>query len=175
MEKPNILIEENFVEDPDRLFAWFLKQTTWDLRMKARLTASFGQPYDYAGISYPEAPMPVPLQQICERLHGRLGFRPNNCLVNYYPDGNSKMGFHADSIDELADRCGVAIIVLGAERPLRFRRIGDISVRFEVTQPKGSLLYMEQETNRDWVHAIPKQRYAEPRISLTFRRLKPGI
>ncbi|MBM3461921.1 MAG: alpha-ketoglutarate-dependent dioxygenase AlkB [Armatimonadetes bacterium] len=152
-----------------------LAHTAWDLRMKARLTASFGLPYDYAGISYPEAPMSEPLREVCRLLRKRLGFEPNNCLVNYYPDGRSKMGFHSDDITELADDTGVAIVSLGASRPLRFRLLGDPTIRWELTQPPGSMLYMPQEVHRRWAHAIPRRKYAEPRISLTFRKLAPVV
>ena len=172
-DRPAVLLEESFVDAPYELFHWLLTHVDWDRRMKARLTASFGQPYDYAGISYVEAPMPELLQRICEQLRHRLGFLPTNCLINYYPDGNSKMGFHADDIAELEAGTGVAIVSLGGSRPLRFRRMGDASVRHEIIQPPGSMLYMSQDVHREWVHAIPRRGYAEPRISLTFRKLKP--
>jgi alkylated DNA repair dioxygenase AlkB len=169
---PQVTLEDSFIDDADDLFAWMLAHTTWDTSMKARLTASFGKPYDYVGISYPEAPMPPRLQQICDKLHERLGFKPNNCLVNYYPDGNSKMGFHSDSISELEGDTGVAVITLGAARPLRFRLLGDNSVRHEIVQQPGSLLYLPQEVHATWAHAIPRRKHADPRISLTFRQLK---
>ncbi|MFT5096791.1 MAG: alkylated DNA repair dioxygenase AlkB, partial [Psychrobacter okhotskensis] len=41
------------------------------------------------------------------------GYLPNNCLVNYYLDGSSKMGFHSDDTSQLADGTGVAILSLG--------------------------------------------------------------
>jgi alkylated DNA repair dioxygenase AlkB len=167
-----LILERDFVPRPAELFAWLVDHIAWDYRMKARLTASCGRPYDYAGISYDEAPMPPPLVDVCDRLEVRLGFRPNNCLLNYYLDGGSKMGFHADSIDELEGDTGVAIVSLGAERPLRFRRQGDITVRSEIVQPSGSMLYLPQQVHREWVHAIPRVKQAGPRISLTFRRLK---
>lgn len=172
IDAPTVVLEENFVEDAAALFDWCVASVTWDRRMKARLTASFGVPYNYAGISYPAAPMPLRLQQVCELLQARLGILPNNCLLNYYLDGSSKMGFHADAIAELVADTGVAIVSLGASRPLRFRRMGDASVRYELTQPVGSLLYMGQDVHREWVHAIPRQRLAGPRISLTFRQLR---
>ncbi len=172
MDVPDVTLVAQFVPDHAELFQWMLQNTEWDRTMKARLTASFGRPYDYVGISYPEAPMPELLQTVCRRIEARLGFLPDNCLVNYYPDGDSKMGYHADSIAELADGTGVAIVSLGGERPLKFRGMGDPNRRYELTQPAGSLLYMPQDVHRHWVHAIPRVARAEPRISLTFRKLR---
>lgn len=169
--RPDLLLVPDFVPDPSALFDRMVAGVDWDRRMKARLTASWGRPYDYAGIDYAARPMPAWLLDLCARIERGVGFLPDNCLANYYPDGNSKMGFHADSIAELAEGCGVAIVSLGAERPLRFRRMDDVNVRHSITQPAGSLLYMPQDVNREWVHAIPRQRVAGPRISLTFRKL----
>jgi hypothetical protein len=183
--RPEVVFEEGFLPlpgltdgpsapselDADSLFAWLRASVGWDERMKARLTASFGLPYDYAGISYAAAPMPAPLEAVCARLERRLGFRPNNCLINFYLDGRSKMGFHADDVAVLEGETGVAIISLGGVRPLKFRRIGDPSVRWEVRQTPGSLLYLPHSVHRAWVHAIPRVAFADPRISLTFRRL----
>ena len=37
---------------------------------------------------------------------------------------------------------------------------------------RGSLLVMKGETQRFWVHALPKtKKVSEPRINLTFRRM----
>ena len=169
---PQVLIEPGFVPDHEVLCRFLIDEVPWDTRMQARLTASYGLPYDYAGMSYEAQPMLAPLHELCGRIAARLGFEPNNCLLNYYMDGRSKMGFHADDITVLEGDTGVAIVSLGGVRPLRFRRQGDPTVRHELRQEPGSLLYMPQEVHRGWVHAIPRVPQAEPRISLTFRRLR---
>ncbi|NDD29549.1 MAG: alpha-ketoglutarate-dependent dioxygenase AlkB [Proteobacteria bacterium] len=173
--KPDYTLIERFVDGPEALFDALVGGIDWDRRIAARLTASFGRPYDYAGLTYAACPMPVWLQRLCEGIELRLGFRPDNCLVNYYLDGASKMGYHADDITELADDTGVAIVSLGGVRPLKFRRIGDIEMRHELCQPAGSLLYLPQDVHRAWVHAIPRQKSAAPRISLTFRKLREQV
>lgn len=38
-------------------------------------------------------------------------------------DGTSSMGYHSDQTDNLEKNTGIAIISLGAERILRFRKI----------------------------------------------------
>lgn len=141
--------------------------------MRARRTASFGVPYNYSGITYPVAAVPEPVATIIDRLTDRLGWRSNNCLANYYPDGSSTMGFHADSTDELEPGTGVAVVSLGAERAITFR-LADKSVTVEYPLRGGSLLYMPAEVQQGWKHAILPRPGAGGRISLTFRRLKGG-
>ncbi|MFK7031464.1 alpha-ketoglutarate-dependent dioxygenase AlkB family protein [Flavobacterium oreochromis] len=38
--------------------------------------------------------------------------------------------------------------------------------------PSGSLIYMTQEVQSRWVHAIPKSDTDKGRMSLTFRKIK---
>ncbi|MDQ1817092.1 alpha-ketoglutarate-dependent dioxygenase AlkB [Massilia sp. CCM 9210] len=149
-----------------------MSTVTWDERMKARKTASFGASYNYSQIAYAESPMPALLDALCARLEGELGFRPNNCLLNYYPDGKSSMGFHSDETDGLNDGTGVAIVSLGSVRAIAYRSKRDAAVRVDYPLPNGSLLYMSGQVQQDWVHAIPKDPHAGERISLTFRSMR---
>jgi alkylated DNA repair dioxygenase AlkB len=170
-EVPGLWVEAGFVPDGDAMFDLLSGTTAWDTRMRARRTASFGVPYNYSGISYPVADVPEPVAALMDRLAGRLGWRPNNCLANFYPDGNSTMGFHSDSTDELEPGTGVAVVSLGAERAITFRST-DKSLTVEYPLPSGSLLYMTAEVQLGWKHAIRPQPGVGGRISLTFRRLK---
>ncbi len=139
MSTPPIILKEGFIAEPGKLFDHLVSSVIWDERMRARKTASFGVSYDYSQISYPAAPMPAELDAICGAIEDELGFRPNNCLLNYYPDGESSMGFHSDSSEELAPGTGVAIVSLGAERAMIYRLKTDKSVETTVMLPSGSL------------------------------------
>ena len=88
-------IIEGFIDDAQVLFRKFRDEVSWDERMKSRKTASFGVSYNYSGMEYPDADMPSKLISICNQIHSLIGFAPNNCLMNYYEDGNSKMGYHS--------------------------------------------------------------------------------
>lgn len=163
--------QENFIKKPTSLFEILRTEVEWDERMAARKTASFGQAYNYSQIQYPFQPFSQPLQEIVTSLSESLGFIPNNCLINYYLDGKSKMGFHSDQTDILSKGTGVAIVSLGATRTLRFRNIQNKEFLHDFPLTSGSLLYMSQEIQHGWQHAIPKSDTAEGRMSLTFRRL----
>lgn len=102
----------------------------------------------------------------------KIGWTPNNCLVNFYPDGDATMGFHFDSLEPLEPGTGVAIVSLGEERILTFSRRDDKTVRVEQPMPSGSLLLMPAQVQDEWLHAVLKQPGSGARMSLTFRRLK---
>jgi alkylated DNA repair dioxygenase AlkB len=100
-----------------------------------------------------------------------LGFVPNNCMLNFYEDGNSSMGFHSDSSEELEAGTGVAIVSLGSVRSLVFRSKADKAIEHDYPLQPGSLVGMTKEVQDHWLHAIPKIEGAGPRISLTFRSI----
>lgn len=158
-----------------RLFDSLLAQVEWDERMRARKTACFGQTYDDSGVNYQVVPMHPLLIPLCDAIERQLGFRPTNCLLNYYDTGRSSMGFHSDATYNLAERTGVAIVSLGAERNLTFRSKADQSLLMDFPLPHGSLFYMTQLTQDFWTHAVRKTETDDARISLTFRHImSPG-
>ena len=163
---------ENFISDPALLFDSLIQTIAWDESMRARKTASFGKAYNYSQINYSDQPFLPQLANIANQIKDTIGFYPNNCLINYYLDGNSKMGFHADQTDILVEKTGVVIISLGATRTLRFRNIADKSIQVDYPLPSGSLIYMTDTVQEYWHHAIPKSSTQDGRISLTFRKLK---
>ncbi|MCP4439859.1 MAG: alpha-ketoglutarate-dependent dioxygenase AlkB [Aureispira sp.] len=162
---------ESFIPKPELLFAHLLETTQWDERMHTRKTASFGVAYNYSQISYPFQTMPSQLSTICKKINETIGYQPNNCLINLYPDGSSKMGYHSDQIDILAENTGIAIVSLGEERTLQFRNIDDYEKRHSFDLKAGSLVYMTQEVQKEWKHALLKSSTPNPRISLTFRNI----
>ena len=171
MSGPRIIIKEGFVENPDEAFFFIRDSVEWDERMKARKTASFGVSYDYSGMTYPQTDMTPVLNEMCKNIEKELGFLPNNCLMNYYSDGNSFMGFHSDSVQELEPNTGVVIVSLGSERNILYRSKEDKEHKVKYLLKNGALLYMDNEVQDQWMHAIPKECGVGERISLTFRHI----
>jgi alkylated DNA repair dioxygenase AlkB len=91
--------------------------------------------------------------------------------MNYYVDGNSKMGYHSDSAAELQEETGVAILSLGAERTISYRSKLDKEHKVKYKLKNGALLYMNNDIQQKWMHAIPKETDVGERISLTFRKI----
>ena len=163
---------DNFIENPIALFNFLKTTVKWDERMTARKTASFGKAYNYSQINYPYQAFLPELEAIIKKLKPVIGFEPNNCLINYYMDGKSKMGYHSDQTDILEAGTGIAIVSIGEQRELKFRNIEnpDVFMSYELTA--GSLVYMTQDIQKYWQHAIPKTDTENGRISLTFREIR---
>ena len=167
--EPNLQILDTFLPNHETLFQQLQETVIWDERMVARQTASFGLPYNYSQISYPETPMHVSLVPVAELLETQLGVRFNNCLLNYYESGNNTMGFHSDDTSNLVHNTGVAIISLGSSRGITYRNKNDKLIEHTFTLVSGSMLYMDDTVQTEWLHAIKREPDAGPRISLTWR------
>lgn len=163
---------ENFIDNPTGLFDLLATTVKWDERMVARKTASFGNAYNYSQISYPYQDFLPELKDINKKLKAVIGFEPNNCLINYYLDGKSKMGYHSDQTDILEADTGIAIVSVGETRTLKFRNISNPNEFLNYELTSGSLIYMTQKVQSVWQHSIPKSDTSNGRISLTFRRMR---
>lgn len=163
---------ENYIENPTELFDKLKDSVEWDERMSSRKTASYGKAYNYSQISYPFQEFTAELNEIIEKINSTLHFKANNCLINYYLDGKSKMGFHSDQTDILFEGTGVAIVSIGETRILRFRNIENKDLIKDYELPSGSLIYMTNELQDEWQHSIPKSDTEKGRMSLTFRKIK---
>lgn len=173
MNKPTIQLVDSFLQEHASLFETLRDSVTWDDRMAARRTASFGQPYNYSQIDYSATPMLPELKDVASKLESQLNVAFNNCLLNFYETGDNSMGFHSDDTSGLISGTGVAIVSLGSARDITFRNIADKSIQHSFSLLPGSLLYMDDAVQALWMHAIKKQANAGPRISLTWRAFRP--
>ncbi|MEM9545212.1 MAG: alpha-ketoglutarate-dependent dioxygenase AlkB [Bacteroidota bacterium] len=162
---------DNFLDTPGELFTYLENNVEWDESMHSRKTASFGVPYNYSQIQYHYQPFPGAIENLIDLIEKNLGFKPNNCLINYYSNGKSTMGWHSDRTDILFDGTGVAIVSIGDTRVLRFREIDQKDNKVDYSLPSGSMIYMTKEVQNKWHHCIPKSVSEGGRISLTFRKL----
>lgn len=88
-----------------------------------------------------------------------------------YHDGNVGMGWHSDDEKSIEGNSAIASVSFGAERRFSFKHKQSkeaISVLLE----NGSLLLMEDATQKNWLHGLPKSpKTTLPRINLTFRTM----
>ncbi|WP_227430676.1 alpha-ketoglutarate-dependent dioxygenase AlkB [Psychrobacter sp. I-STPA6b] len=170
---PNIKFYHDFLDtqSAEELFLYLIAQTDWNKQMATRYTASFGVPYFYSGMTYNIIEMPTKIRQIASTISELLELDINNCLLNYYLNGNSKMGYHSDDTSQLACGTGVAIVSLGATREMCFKYKQDNTHTYQQLLTSGSLLYMDDSVQQHWLHAIPKCETDKGRISLTFRQI----
>lgn len=117
----------------------------------------------------------LPLKYLIEHKLQDIGIRTqfNACLLNYYPSGDDGLGYHADNETELGNQPIIASVSLGAERKfvLRHRVTKD---KVELSLYSGQLIVMSGDTQRYWLHSLPKtKKVKEGRINLTFRTILP--
>lgn len=87
---------------------------------------------------------------------------------NGYRHGEDSVAWHGDRHRHTVHDPVVAIVSVGAPRPLRIRPRGGGRARsFELG--RGDLFVMGGACQHDWEHCVPKVRTAEPRISITYR------
>jgi alkylated DNA repair dioxygenase AlkB len=140
-----------------------------------RKTAWFGDlpyAYTYSHSTKVALPWTPALREIKEKVEEKSGETYNSCLLNLYHEGNEGMGWHSDDEDTLVRDAAIASVSLGAARRFDFRHKKN-GEKVQVMLENGSLLLMQGETQRFWQHSLPKsKRITEPRVSLTFRKMK---
>ena len=172
---PDIRYVPYLIPDHVRYFNYLVDNTQWNSQFKSRQTVTFGESYHYRHKTRKSRPLPAFLDVFCRAVLKNFGYLPNNCLVNYYPDGDHYISFHSDQDMEMKDHTGVAIFSLGAVREMVLRKIGNTQLQYANALEPGSAFYMSDQLQSEWQHGIPRQRGRGPRISLSFRSLRPEI
>ncbi len=167
----HIVYRKKFYANHQVLFDNLISNIDWNENMKSRKTACFGKPYNYSEQTYDFKPMTSVMEDISLLIQEVVGFKPNNCLLNYYPDGKSKMGFHGDTTKMLVPGSGIAIVSLGDNRIMQVRRTKNPTEIYNYILAGGSLFYMSNAMQMEWQHGLPKVVDASGRISLTFREM----
>jgi alkylated DNA repair dioxygenase AlkB len=137
-----------------------------------RMTAWFGDGvYSYSGILHPPAPFPAIVERLRERAEvlSRASF--NAALANLYRTGRDCVGWHSDNEAGLGKQPTIASLSLGGGRRFQFRhRKTKQTITLELKM--GHWLIMAGETQRFWLHRVPKTAAAvAPRVNLTFRHM----
>jgi len=170
----------------DRYFPELLERVEWKQHIirihgrgiaSPRLSAWYGEPgahYRYSGLSLEPCGWLPLLLELKARVEAACDQPFNSVLLNLYRDGSDSMGWHSDDERELGERPEIASLSLGATRRFRLRHrqrkdLAPVAIDLE----DGSLLVMAGDTQRFWKHQVPKTRRAcEPRINLTFRKIR---
>ena len=96
----------------------------------------------------------------------------NSVLCNLYRDGRDSVAWHADDERELGLTPVIASVSVGATRKFQLRSHGKSPSRHDVDLAHGSVLIMRGESQREWVHQVPKTKtIVGPRLNLTFRTI----
>jgi alkylated DNA repair dioxygenase AlkB len=113
---------------------------------------------------------------IKERIEKMLNCKFNYVLLNHYRDGQDSIAAHSDNEATDSAKNIIASLSVGATRNFTLKP-KNARTKPLVENPKmkfalnhGSLIVMQGDTQKGWIHAIPKEpKVTEPRINLTFR------
>lgn len=171
--KNETLLKINILNNFDKVIHGLKSKINWDNSIISRKTASFGVPYNYSNIKYDKNEIPSFLNDLIKIVYSENNFLPNNCLINYYHNNLSKMGYHSDQIDILAKDTGVVIFSFGATRILRFKNKIDNNLIYDFELKNNSYFYMSQEVQKHWLHSIlpDTSSLKSERYSITFRSI----
>lgn len=139
-----------------------------------RLTFWSGQAglvYKYSGITNISRGWHPALKELAERISHETGEVFNSVLCNYYRTGKDYIGWHSDNERELGDNPMIATVSLGESRRFLLKN-KESGVKKEALLEEGSLLLMQGELQKNWLHSIAKtEKNIQGRISLTFRKI----
>ena len=141
-----------------------------------RRTAYFGNvPYRYS-YTYHKAKHTSenPLIESCLDAvnHCFIDAEVNTVLINFYPDGSSKLNFHSDDEAEIADDSFIFTLSFGHSRNIVFRSLKHKKLIAKVLLADSSLLLFSKASQFIYQHAILPETGTSERISLTFRKMK---
>jgi len=117
-------------------------------------------------------PMTPTLKELQSIVESHTGIHFDFVLLNFYRDGNDKVGWHSDN-ESMMDCSNIVSISLGAERPFKFREKESRKVVWKEVLKSGSMVWMKNGCQENLEHEVPKcMKVDEPRINLTFRKFK---
>lgn len=186
MDKWNAPIEyiPGFVPDADTAFETLRDELAWEHRDTTPRMEYYSNdvevPYVYGKgrgqrLYSPQPWHPVMLS-IRDALTAKTGHKFEVCFLNYYPDQNHHLGWHADDSLEMDDARPIAIVSLGVEREIWFREQENKDTKEALKLGHGSLCLMLPGMQDTHYHRIPKASFnCGGRISLTYRGYVEGV
>ena len=185
LDTPCVFYYPNLIsaDDAERNYDDLQKNVPWEKTAKINRWVALYEETPENGYKYRDAPgqqssrpftdtirsIKEQAEQCYENLSGaKVEF--NTCLLNFYEDGEQRIGWHADR-EEIGRTTPIASISLGATRTFSIRhKANGARDRANVDLQAGSVIFMENVCQREYLHSIPKQReVGKGRINLTFR------
>ena len=152
---------------------------THKFQASGRQAIYFGDvPYVYPGGRHPSRPL-VTNRYVYEMFNfisnAFPGLNLNSCLINYYPNSDSSIPFHADDENCIAPRSFILTLSLGATRTLNFKRLGSRNKNqtcLQVDLADGEIIVFSRGSQNFFLHGIPSEKHGGlPRLSATFRSI----
>jgi len=141
-----------------------------------RFQQAYGESYEYSGTVSESKPMPKFIKEIADKIQKELypKIKFNNCLCNWYLNGNHYVSSHSDDEKIFVKNTPVVGVTFcqGLPRILRIKEKKSKKTVKDILTYHNSLYVMEGNFQKEFKHEITKQKNCGLRISLTFRCFK---
>lgn len=131
-----------------------------------------GKIHSYGGMDHVLHAWHPEVLKLKERIEAESGCQYNAALLNYYPTGQHYIAFHSDRETNGDYNRNVSMVSLGGPRDFQFKCKFEERPTITVKIESGDYLAMVGRCQDDYTHGCPKRAYAEPRISITLRKLQ---
>merc|ERR1719499_1996799 len=96
------------------------------------------------------------VEEVRHRIERLTGHAMNHCVLNLYRSGKDHIGFHSDKQLDIKTGTSIVSVSLGEERIMRLRKKGSKTDDQLVSLAPGSAIVIGPETNKRWMHGVPK-------------------
>lgn len=161
------------------------------LNRKVAYIGEEGRKFRYSGTGGVSTGWDPNVKKVRDYLAKVYGVEYNFCLANYYPDGQSSIGWHSDSLRDLVPGSTITSVSYGATRGFLVKpkksmvkegKVPDYPMT-KLNLEDTDVLVMSYQMHQHLLHSVPKRVNVAPftlsdgstttaRISLTFRVVK---
>ena len=180
-----ITYKPHAIENPQQIFDLLMEEIQFDQGYVTVYGKTFKEPrltsihsddpgliYEYSGRKAETKSLTKTLDAIRNQFSTLFNTYYNSVIVNFYRDGNDKIGKHSDKGNSI-DLTDVLSVSLGASRRFIMYNKKTLEKVFDEALPSGSVLRMHGECQRFFLHEVPAEPdITAPRINLTFRKMK---
>jgi len=183
---PLIYYPEFFdINRSEKMFAYFKNNIKWahdeynfngtivkSPRLVSMYSSTGDKDYTYSGQTKKSYKYTKSIDYIANEIETFLNLEKgyfNGCLLNYYRNGEDSISYHNDNEKDMDDNGIIAVLSIGEERTfyIKHNKTGQ-TIRTKLKDC--SLSIMNPICQRQWKHAILKEKDKSERISLTFRK-----
>ena len=151
----------SFIDNPTEAFEILSNELAWvrigNTPRNEYYCNDFGVPYTYGTEEFARSYEPQPYHPVITAIREAIETETNTkfevCFLNLYQNQKDQLNWHADDSPEMDDTRPIAIVSLGVEREIWFKKIGASNNPEDVTKVKlenGSLCLMLPGMRRRW-------------------------
>ena len=139
-----------------------------------RWQQTYGRNYKFSGMDHKALPIDDPyFKLLMEWVNQHSGKQYNQCLVNWYKDGDHYIGAHSDDESQLEPNSDIYSFSFGSNRTFIITSKKDKQFKTKLIMNDNSLIIMCGEMQKYYKHAVPKTKViVGQRINITFRLFK---